>query len=358
MSSPMAGSLSIDEVTIPATIESPDAADFIRGIELGNEVEAISFGTPDLAFEPVEELPYYQDEHLPSRMLLARLDGVIAGRGTYETQAAEEADAAWLGVHVLPAYRGQGVGRAIAERLEAMALEDGKRKALAYAAIPDQPGERMQSPTGFGSISVNRDVRFLLARGYRFEQVERMSRLPLPVPDVEERLAAALDRSGPDYAVHTWIGATPERWLEDYAIMATRMSTDAPSAGLEEPEDVWTADRIRERDEALEASPRLRLTAVVEHLPSAHLAGFTVISVPPQLHRAPAQFATLVLREHRGHQLGMLLKVANLAFLQRERPGHPSITTFNAEENRYMLDVNEAVGFVPAANESAWRKDL
>ena len=80
--------------------------------------------------------------------------------------------------------------------------------------------------------------------------------------------------------------------------------------------------------------------------------------MPPQLHRAPAQFATLVLKEHRGHKLGMLLKVANLAHLQREQPGHPSITTFNAEENRFMLDVNEAVGFVPIAAESAWRKDL
>jgi hypothetical protein len=97
---------------------------------------------------------------------------------------------------------------------------------------------------------------------------------------------------------------------------------------------------------------------VAEHVPSGRLAGFTVLSVPPQRHRAPAQFATLVLREHRGHGLGMLLKLANLRFLLAERPGHPSITTFNAEENRYMLDVNEAMGYVPVSNESAWRKDL
>jgi hypothetical protein len=54
----------------------------------------------------------------------------------------------------------------------------------------------------------------------------------------------------------------------------------------------------------------------------------------------------------------MLLKVANLSRLAREFPGHPAVITFNAEENRHMLSVNEAVGFVPISQESAWRKDL
>ncbi len=46
----------------------------------------------------------------------------------------------------------------------------------------------------------------------------------------------------------------------------------------------------------------------------------------------------------------------NLAQLERLYPGHPSVTTFNAEENRHMLDVNEAVGFVAVAFEGAWPK--
>jgi hypothetical protein len=54
----------------------------------------------------------------------------------------------------------------------------------------------------------------------------------------------------------------------------------------------------------------------------------------------------------------MLLKVENLLLLQRSYPGHPGVLTWNAEENRAMLDVNEAVGFVPIGYEGAWRKDL
>ena len=82
------------------------------------------------------------------------------------------------------------------------------------------------------------------------------------------------------------------------------------------------------------------------------------MSVPAENSGSVSQQDTLVLPAHRGHGLGMLLKLANLAELQRRMPGHPSIITFNAEENRYMLDVNEAIGFIPVGYEGAWRRDL
>lgn len=352
--------LEITRIATPETIDAPDAADYIRAIEIGNAVEEIGYGTAELAYEPAEELAWFQNPHLPRWMLGARLDGELVGRALYETTTGDDADTAWLNVQVLPEFRGRGIGTALADAAEAAALAEGKSKSLVYTPIQDAPGDRITAPTGFGSVpAADRDARFLVARGYALEQVERASRLPLPVPDLADRIAAAVAGTGPDYVVHHWTGRTPEHWLDDMALLATRMSTDAPTAGLEEPEDVWTAERIVESDERNErVNPRLRLVAAVEHVPSGRLAGFTVLSVPRQRHRAAAQYATLVLREHRGHRLGMLLKVANLNYLEEVSPGHPSVTTFNAEENRHMLDVNEAIGFEPFAYESAWRKDL
>jgi len=52
----------------------------------------------------------------------------------------------------------------------------------------------------------------------------------------------------------------------------------------------------------------------------------------------------------------MLLKIANLQHLARLHPGHPSVITFNAEENRHMLDVNDAIGFTPMGYEGAWKR--
>ena len=121
-------------------------------------------------------------------------------------------------------------------------------------------------------------------------------------------------------------------------------------------DSVWTVERIIDSDERATVSPRTELTAAVEHIPSGRLVGFTVLSVPAENDRAASQEDTLVRKEHRGHRLGMLLKVANIVNLQKERPGLPAITTFNAEENRHMLAVNEAVGFVPMGYEGAWKK--
>lgn len=351
--------VTIDELPIPETLDAPGGEDFARAIDVGNAVEAITYGTTDLAYEPAEELPYYRDVFHPQRMLVARVDGTVVGAARYETQAEDDADTAWIGVNVHPDHQGRGIGRALADAVEELSRVEGRTKFVVYHGVQDSTGPQLHPPTGFGSVPADdRSVRFLLARDYRLEQVERVSRLPLPVPDLADRLLAAQAASGADYALHYWYGATPERWRADVAVLGNRMSTDAPSAGLEEPEETWTVERVIAADERDAASPRTRTVAAVEHLPSGRLVGFTVLSVPRQPHRSAAQYATLVLREHRGHRLGMLLKVANLAHLERVAPGHPSVTTFNAEENRHMLSVNETLGFVPIASEGAWRRDL
>ncbi len=352
-------SAQIDELSIPQSLEGEGGADFVRAMEILNDLEAATYGTPDLAYAPDEELPLFHDAFHRQRLLVARVNGDIVGVTRYETGLDDDADTAWICALVLPEYRRQGIGSALIRALEDFARADQRPKAVVYHGAVDLPGEKLVPPTGSGSVPADdAAVKFLLKHGYRLEQVERLSRLALPVPDLDARLAAAIAETGPDYRLQYWIGPTPEQWREDVAVLGNRMSTDAPSAGLEEPEETWTVERVIAADERDKTSPRTRFVVAAEYVPTGRLAGFTVLSVPRQPERSVAQFATLVMREHRGHKLGMLLKVANLKQLEEHAGGHPSVTTFNAEENRRMLNVNEALGFVPIASEGAWRKDL
>lgn len=351
--------LAIDEAVIPVTVESPDAADFVRAIEIGNEIETLAYGTRDMNYEPGEELPDYQDPHSPQRLFVARLGDEVVGRAGFRVLEADPGSA-WLNVEVLPAVRRRGIGTALADAVEALAREAGRRTAIAYIGVAAAAGEQLIPPTGFGAVPASDPgVAFLRARGYALEQVERVSRLDLPMAGLAERAAAAGAASGPEYGIRTWTGRTPAEWREDLALLATRMSTDAPSAGLDEPEDVWTVDRLVAEEERRDAgNPRRMLVAAAEHRPTGRVVAYSELSVPRQTDRAVLQYNTLVLREHRGHRLGMLVKLANLVHLDRVAPGHPSVFTFNAEENRPMLDVNEAMGFVPVAVDAAWQKRL
>jgi hypothetical protein len=67
---------------------------------------------------------------------------------------------------------------------------------------------------------------------------------------------------------------------------------------------------------------------------------------------------TLVAGGHRGHRLGMLVKVANLRQAQERWPSVRSVLTWNASENQHMLSINIALGFKPAGYEGEWQKRL
>ena len=350
----------ITELEIPTAVGARGWKDFEAaiGIHYGNE--ALTYGTDELAFTAEETLPNYLDqEHEPTRLFAAWDGSRMVGAARYETEPGDDPHTAWLMVDVLSGVRRAGVGTALSAKLQGVAATDGIRKAIVYAVSGFGQGPQLPSPTGFGSVAAdNAEVKFLLRAGYRLEQVVRGSRLALPASEVERLLAESRSHAGADFALHTWIDRTPKKWRREMAAMHQAMSVEEPSAGLDEPEDVWTIRRLVETEKRLADGPRRFLVTAVEHLPSGSLAGFTTLSVPTEIDRPVAQQDTLVLPAHRGHRLGMLLKAANLAELEQRMPGRPCVVTFNAEENRHMLDVNEKLGFVPIGYEGAWRRDL
>lgn len=326
---------------------------------VSSATDVAGYGRPEFAFPAEEDLPHWHDPE-QVKHLFAAVDGDrVVGR--LAAWAPKEApDNANAFVQVLPDEQGRGIGTLLHERLLELAAGQRYVKLVTWAVSPDAPGDRIEPPTGFGSIPRdNREVRFLLDRGWRLEQVERASRFALPGdPAILERLRSDAEAHAIGYRLHTWAGMTPEPLLTGMAVLFERMTTDAPTAGLEEPAEVWDAARVVDNDTRLAASPTTMLVSAAEHVESGRLAGMTRLWVPDDPARPAWQWDTIVRREDRGHRLGMLLKAANLQALEERLPGHPSVITWNAEENRPMLDVNEAIGFEAIGYEGAWRKDL
>lgn len=350
--------LTIEPIAAPETLDGAD--DFVAYVEVRNAVEAHSVGSRLLAMAPAEIRPEYVDNpHRARRLLAARVDGRIVGRAMVTWRPHDLDSGSYLMVDVLPAHRGRGIGTALLAAAEEIALE--RAAPVLKATLPhgvDVPGERVVPPTGHGELSAgDPGVRFLVANGYGLEQVTRIG--VLDTAGLAERLVPlrqqAMARVGEAYRLRTWTGVTPPEWRDDLARLRERMSTDAPSGAMLVGAEPWDAERVVAHDERVVAMGHTMLTAAAEHVPTGRLVGFTEIAVVGDGSKA-VQEDTLVLREHRGHRLGLRLKTETAGLLLTHAPGVAAVVTWNAEENAPMLDVNEAMGFRAIGYEGAWQK--
>ncbi|WP_348788784.1 GNAT family N-acetyltransferase [Leifsonia sp. NPDC080035] len=350
----------ISALTVPESIDAPDAAEFIGFAAVRYAVIAELRGdtsplpAPEVA--AAELLPNWRDEGNTSLGLVATVDGRVVGRGNVVLPA--DGAECWAAVAVLPEHRGAGIGSALYRGLERIAVDAGRRIIQNQTDFPAGiGGDSLPAPTGYGSVPLGlASTRFALRFGFSLEQVGRLSGFSLPGDS--DLMAAHLSESSAaasGYRTVTWQGRTPEDWVDAIALMRTRMSTDTPNAGIE-MSDVWTAERVRAVDDLWEASPRTILTTIAVHESTGEPAGFTELDVPAEHDRPVEQMDTLVLAGHRGRRLGMLLKLTNLRELSARFPHSAEVQTMNAEDNRHMLDVNEAVGFRPLAYSARWKK--
>jgi hypothetical protein len=228
-----------------------------------------------------------------------------------------------------------------------------------WAEHPDAPGPRLSAPTGFGSIPEDHAARFYLRHGYTLEQIERNSAFDLRGSFAQvERLLREATAASAGYRVVQWYAPTPPEFVEGYAWMKSRMVTDAPAAGLEFDEETWDAARIARHDAIYTDAGRPLLVTAAQHIATGELCAFNELVIGKDRSEASHQEDTLVLKDHRGHKLGTLVKCAGLLTWRAFAPDSPRVITYNAEENRPMLDINEAIGFAPIAYEGAWKKVL
>ncbi|MGH8878505.1 MAG: GNAT family N-acetyltransferase, partial [Stackebrandtia sp.] len=96
----------------------------------------------------------------------------------------------------------------------------------------------------------------------------------------------------------------------------------------------------------------------VRHIVSGRLVGWSLIVVNPGEESHAWQEGTIVDPDHRGHRLGWIVKIENQRQLRRYRPMVRFVHTWNAETNKFMIDINEAVGYRPVNRYIAYQKKI
>lgn len=359
------GALEVETVplVIPASIDSPDAWPFLEYVRLANVVCAADAGHSDLDESAEEALGFWQDQADWTQIgYTVQRSGVILGAVKLMISNEPGAAAIEFDPIVDPAHWGEGVEDAIYEAVVAEAHARGILTIQSWTLHrPDTRGPRVSPPTGFGSIPAqDRQTIFMLEHGFTLEQVERNSSFDLGAPPTGLRtmLADAMAHAGDDYRLISWSSPTPPQLQRGLADLLARMSTDAPSAGMVVDEQHWDAQRVQRRDARHRAQGLTVSVAAVLHVPTGAIAAYNELAIGGDRTGATQQYGTLVVKEHRGLRLGTIVKCANLLRWRELVPESPRVSTFNAEENRHMLDINEAIGFVPVSYAGAWKKVL
>lgn len=277
------------------------------------------------------------------------VDGECVAIGVVELPQLDNLDVAHVDVGTRPESRRRGYGSAILEHLTAVAVQNGRRTLQAEASWP------YGAPTnGTGTPGAG----FLTAHGFAFclGDVKRMLDLPVAEALLDRLQQDAAPYHG-DYALRDFAGPVPADIIDGFGDLVGSLMAEAPTGAMEIEAEVIDATRIRADEKVLEASGRTRYVTVAVARDGG-LAAYTELAVPSYEPERVYQWGTLVRPEHRGHRLGIATKVHNLRRLQAREPGRTAVTTYNAEANRHMIAVNEALGFRPVGRLGEFQRRL
>ena len=136
------------------------------------------------------------------------------------------------------------------------------------------------------------------------------------------------------------------------------MVTDAPMGDLQMEKEDWDQPRVREFENESILWGRARFATGARSVSDGRLVALTEIGVSRIQPAIAYQWDTIVAPAHRGHRLGQWVKSVNLRRLMTEMPDTKRVMTWNAEANRFMIEVNERLGFRPVDREYEWRLEL
>ncbi|WP_194202013.1 GNAT family N-acetyltransferase [Glycomyces albidus] len=265
-------------------------------------------------------------------------DGKVVGALELVMPTQDNQHLVQLDLEVHPQHRRRGIGTALLEFAERRTAELGRDTILTAAVDSLEHGPRFD----------HAGQHFAKARGYKTvdQEIHRRNDLTLVGDDELGRLYADAWEKAAGYELVQWIGDCPDDVIDGYAALCERMYTDPPQGEeLDIRPAEYDAARIRNTEWTLKERAQTQFMTAVRHVESGELAGMSGIVVYPGEELHAFQDDTIVEEKHRGHRLGMILKIANQRLMRKYRPQIRYIHTWNAEANDHMIAINEAMGY-------------
>jgi GNAT superfamily N-acetyltransferase len=279
-----------------------------------------------------------------SVMLAAYVDGAMVGTASVSMPLLDNQHLAFGDVRVAPERQRHGIGTALAARAEEVARGEARRTLVCEA----------YSPIGGDGAG----LLFAHALGYREALEDGMKIVDLWET---EPMWAALEQEvaarAAGYRLVAWRDAVPDEHLADFCRINETFNEEAPSGDLELEAEVWDEQRVRDSERQNLAGGR-HFLAVAAIAADGTMAGLTEIMVNKHAPHRGFQSGTLVLPEHRGHALGLAMKLANHRAARAAYPECRVLITGNAGVNVAMNKVNERLGYRETERCVEVQKDL
>jgi GNAT superfamily N-acetyltransferase len=288
----------------------------------------------------------------PREAYLATGVGSAGGRSTeggaapaaaylLELPVTENEHLGTLSIWVAPGQRRAGLGTALLQHAAARMRAVG-RPVLAGDTRRDSAGAAFA--VAMGAIAGLTDVLRVLD----LDDVPTARRLT-----TLRRQAAAGARG---YSLLSWAGHCPDTYVDQIAAVSNVLA-DAPRPAGVSPE-IMDVGRYRQAERRIAVQGLRPYTVAARCDSTGALVGLSQLNADPERPGWGFQELTAVARQHRGHRLGLLLKMGMLDVLADAEPSVRRILTGNAEDNKHMIAINIELGFRVLSYWSAWRLDV
>ena len=263
----------------------------------------------------------------PEICLARNAAGAPCGWYSLILPARENTHLAYLDPVVGLPYRRQGIGTALVRHAAERAHEEGQAVLVAEAPL-GSAGEGFSRALGAqaGMPEANRVLHVRAIAGGHLA-----------------RLRVRAQAAAHGYSLLSWEGPAPERYTGQVAAL----NQDGEDAPLEDGHEVklWDAARVREAEQGIADQGLHHYAVAARHDATGELVALTELEVDPQAPDWGYQCLTVVARAHRGHRLGLLVKVAMLELLAGREPRLERVITGNADVNEHMIAINDELGY-------------